>query len=181
MSWHPKSAEYLKTLVSHTDDVLAMTTLNDGSGSQKLVTSSKDRTVRIWDIETGDVMNTIPMYNQKIFSLVQLPGKNGLLAISSGNMIKFYNPVNSQFEKALQGHSKTIYTMCSLPNGNIVSAGEDRYIKLWNVKTGNMIRSFIGHEDFVRCLKLNSQNKLVSASDDKTVRVWDLKTGEEID
>jgi len=45
--------------------------------------------------------------------------------------------------------------MCATPDGNIVSAGEDRYIKLWNVKTGNMVRSFIGHEDFVRCLCLN--------------------------
>jgi len=33
VSWHPKSAEFLKTLVSHTDDVLAMTTLNDGTSS----------------------------------------------------------------------------------------------------------------------------------------------------
>ena len=71
--------------------------------------------------------------------------------------------------------------MRALPNGNIVSAGEDRYIKLWNVRTGNMIRSFIGHEDFVRCLDLNNQEELVSASDDKTVRIWNLDTGEEID
>ena len=45
-------------------------------------------------------------------------------------MIKFYNPINSQFEKALQGHSKTIYAMCALSDGNIASAGEDKYIKL---------------------------------------------------
>ena len=71
--------------------------------------------------------------------------------------------------------------MCALPNGNIVSAGEDRYIKLWNVKTGNMIRSFIGHDDFVRCLELDKDNRLVSASDDLTIRIWDLDTGEEVD
>jgi len=33
VSWHPKSAAFLKSLVSHTDDVLAMTTLNDGTKS----------------------------------------------------------------------------------------------------------------------------------------------------
>ena len=71
--------------------------------------------------------------------------------------------------------------MCALPDGNIVSAGEDAYIKLWNVKTGNMIRSFIGHDDFVRCLELTSNGDLCSASDDKTIRVWNLKTGEEIE
>ena len=32
ISWHPKSAEFLKTLVAHTDDVIAMNVIRTDAG-----------------------------------------------------------------------------------------------------------------------------------------------------
>jgi WD40 repeat protein len=46
-----------------------------------------------------------------------------MLAIAVDNMIKIYNPLTKEFEKALTGHSKTIYALQALPNGNLLSAG----------------------------------------------------------
>jgi len=48
---------------------------------------------------------------------------NGNLAIAIDNMIKIYNPTKDDWEKALTGHVKTIYALCPLPDGNLLSGG----------------------------------------------------------
>lgn len=49
---------------------------------------------------------------------------NGNLVIAKDNIIKFYNPLKEEFDNnILAGHAKTIYALCPLQDGNLISAG----------------------------------------------------------
>jgi WD40 repeat protein len=50
---------------------------------------------------------------------------NGNVAIAKDNIIKFYNPAKAEFERALTGHVKTIFTLAAHPDGTLFSAGQD--------------------------------------------------------
>ena len=45
--------------------------------------------------------------------------------------------------------------MLALPDGNLMSAGEDQVIKMWNPNDGSLIKTFYGHDDFIRRLDLD--------------------------
>ena len=58
MEWHSPSAEYLKSLTSHTDHIYGLTTLKDGT----LVSCSKDRTIKFWDPNNLELLDTLNLY-----------------------------------------------------------------------------------------------------------------------
>jgi WD40 repeat protein len=89
-----------------------------------LASTSKDRTVRFWDVETGETINSLNLYNNKLHAIAGLD--DGTCAIAIDNMIKIYNPKTLELVKGLQGHTKTIQCMVRLPDGNLASAGMDR-------------------------------------------------------
>ncbi len=74
-----------------------------------LASSSKDRTVKFWNTETGDNVSTINLYNNKLQALCSLD--DGNVAIATDNIIKIYNPATAELVKGLQGHTKTIQAM----------------------------------------------------------------------
>jgi len=61
------------------------------------------------------------LHDKNLHSIETMP--NGNIAIAKDNVIKFYNPQRQEFEKALTGHVKTIYAVCPLFDGNLISAG----------------------------------------------------------
>ena len=58
---------------------------------------------------------------------------NGNLAIAKDQMIRIYNPSKDEFEKSLTGHVKTVYALCPLPDGNLLSAGNFQLFYLKNI------------------------------------------------
>ena len=149
IEWHSKSAELLTGLLGHTDQILDLTLLSDGS----LVSSSKDRTVRIWDPESFQNKSTLSLGNKNLNALASLT--SGLLAISVDDKIKIYNPRTEEFEKTLTGHPKTITTLLGIPGNYLASGAQDNIIKIWNLEKGTMDRNLYGHTYFIRYIYSN--------------------------
>ena len=134
IDFNSRSAELLKVLNLHTDHVLSMSLLQDNT----LVTSSKDRTLKFWDMENFKLKYSKNLNTPELNAIETISSGplNGQLAIACDNLIKIFNPKSGEIEMTLPGHTKTINTLLSLPNGNLVSAGQDKVIKMWNTKTG---------------------------------------------
>jgi WD40 repeat protein len=130
-----------------------MTILPDGT----LCSSSKDKTVRTWDVEAHQPKEVIPFHNKNLNAMCTMP--DGKLAVAVENLIKFYNVQKEEIEKTLTGHVKPIMCLCPTPEGNLLSGGQDQVIKYWNVKTGQLIKTFYGHDDFVRAIRLTQDGK----------------------
>lgn len=79
--------------------------------------------------------------------------------------------------RVLEGHSRPIYSVASLPDGRIVSASGDTTLRVWDLETGQS-RILKGHTDVVRAVAVLSNDRIVSGSADNTLRIWDLNTGQ---
>ena len=77
--------------------------LNDGT---TLASTSKDRSLKFWDLDTGEPISTVNLYNNKLQAVAGLD--DGNVAVSVDNVIKIYNPKTGELVKGLQGHTKTI-------------------------------------------------------------------------
>lgn len=70
----------------------------------------------------------------------------------------------------LNGHRERIWTITSIPNGNIASGSEDGTIKIWS--NGICKTTLTGHFLAVFSLTVLENGVLVSASKDGSIRFW---------
>lgn len=166
----------------HTDRVSSISFSPDG---RQLLSSSFDKKVLLWDVPTGEVLESYLGHSEAVFEVVFSP--DGKLAASgSGDsqvvVWQMEGVPASQAEKyRLTAHAGIIRSLAFSPDGQwLLSGAGDRQIILWEMSTGNEVRRFVGHQSDVVSLDFNADGTLIfSGSGDRTVRWWDVQTGQE--
>lgn len=145
---------------------------------QILASASEDCTIKIWDLESGELERTLKGHTKSINDILFTANGNLLISCSSDLTIKIWDLVNDYKNiKTLYGHDHTVSSI-SLFGENLISASRDKVLKLWDISTGYCTRTFVGHEDWVRSVSLSEDGKLaVSSSNDQSIRVWDVSSG----
>jgi len=83
----------------------------------------------------------------------------------------------------LDGHDGPVTSVAFLPDGRVVTAGDDWKILIWDLagKEPGIQHRLQGHRHKVMGVDVSADGrKLVSGGWDKTVRIWDSRTGEKI-
>jgi WD40 repeat protein len=156
--------------------------------NQILASGSLDKTIKIWDVNTGKKINTLKGHDGKVYSVnfspVSVASPQGIGQIlASGSLdttIKLWNATTGEEINTLRGHSSEVNSISFSPNGKILASGSlDKTIKLWNVAAGEEIKTLKGHTSKVNSISFSPDGKtLASGSEDGTVRLWNLDTYE---
>ncbi|TFY77049.1 hypothetical protein EWM64_g6963 [Hericium alpestre] len=169
-------------------------------GDTQIVSASRDRTIRIFDIASTHLVRTITGHGEWVRCVT--PSDDGRLLASCSNdqTARIWDPLSGELKVELRGHDnvveavvfappaayKAIRELAGLPNSDrtnrpgayVATGSRDKVIKLWDAQSGQLLRSLPGHDNWIRGLVFHPSGKyLLSASDDKTIRVWDLATG----
>lgn len=166
--------------------------------SHRLVSSSKDQTVRIWDtdateqwrmephnqvdradqrqVDTHTIEEHTEPINFIIFSPRRNPPKEEIFASASDNQICLWSADTGKFITCLGQHDDEILSLAFSQNGDtLVSTSEDYTVCVWDVDSYKMRCRLSGHRDWVRCAEISPDGHFVaSGSDDWSVRVWDI-------
>ncbi|EXJ85568.1 hypothetical protein A1O1_05933 [Capronia coronata CBS 617.96] len=146
--------------------------------NRRIITCSKDTTIKIWDRATGKLMNTLTGHRGPV-NAVQVRGN--LLASASGDgMSKLWRLEDGVCIKEFQSKDRGLACVEFSENGRTIFAGgNDQVIYEYDTVTGNRIRELKGHRDLVRSLHLDSANsRIISGSYDHSIKVWDAEKGE---
>ena len=165
-----------KTISGHTNSINSFAIKND-----ILASASNDRTISIWNIETG----------RQIYSFF---GSQELQAVAINNRIVagggFDRTITSWklSDRTLEhiiskyrnpsSHNDVIYTLIFSNKGDFLITGSaDKTIKVWNSVTGSLKFTLNGHTDIVNNLAISPCDRwLISSSTDRTIRIWDMAT-----
>ncbi|CED83899.1 FOG: WD40 repeat [Phaffia rhodozyma] len=155
-----------------------------------LVTGSSDKTIRQWDVNTGQCVLTMdilwaissapppqpaptsfdpygPLTSESI-----LPGSNLLASVTSGAFAVPTPPYSDgswdMYQDFVGGVQFWGYALAS--------ASGDGGVRMWDMRTGQAHRTLLGHTGPVTCLQFDEMN-IVTGSLDKTIRIWDLRMG----
>ena len=142
------------------------------------MSSSRDRTIRTWNLTTGEKIEVIDWHRDSLTSLAVL--HNGEIAVGSKNGVILIYQRNSTIYnliRTLQSPTFAVTKLIFLPSGELVSGTVDRKILVWNTSSGQIIRSMEGWSG-VKCLALLPSGELVSASNGKSISIWNLTTGQ---
>ena len=141
----------------------------------------RDRSVRLWDVETGNLLKTIREHTSNGFASVSFsPDGKTIVSGSWDRTIRLWDVETGNLLKTLEGHTDWITsTTFSLDGRTVVSGSSDKTVRLWDVETGNLLKTLEGHRrGRVASVSFSPDGKRVtSASYDGTVRLWDADTG----
>ncbi|MFM6628134.1 MAG: WD40 repeat domain-containing protein, partial [Microcystis panniformis] len=162
-------------LEGHKDFVTSVNFSRDG---KTLVSGSNDKTIKLWNVETGQEIRTLKGHDDFVQSVNFSPDGKTLVNGSWDNTIKLWNVETGKEIRTLRGHGSFVNSVNFSPDGKtLVSGSNDNTIKLWNGSTGQEIRTLKGHEGPVKSVNFSPDGKtLVSGSEDKTIKLWNLGT-----
>ena len=163
-------------LKGHTDNVNFASFSHDG---RWIVSASDDRTVRVWDVQTGILLKTLEGHTDSIKSASFSPNDKWIVSASDDKTIRIWDVETGMQTGILLGHTASVRSAYFSPDGKrIVSASWDHTIRLWDVETAKLIKVIEGHTDVVWSASFSPDGKsIASTSSDNTVKIWDAQTG----
>jgi WD40 repeat protein len=113
-----KSDQYINNIIKLTNGLLLVATPPVG--------------LEWWDINKTRLVKSLT-WEKISHALSEL--SDGRIAISNGGKIGILNPINNRIQ-FIGEHKDTVYSIATLSNGLIATAGRDHTIKFWNPNTG---------------------------------------------
>lgn len=151
----------------HSDGVLCCQYDNNNL----LMTGSYDKTIKVWNVETGKLVRTLTGHSRGVRTLAFDDQK--LISGGLDGTIKVWNYRTGKCISTYSGHNEGVISV-DFHDKLIVSGSADSTVKVWHVDTRTCY-TLRGHTDWVTSVKLHAKsNTLFTASDDATVRLWDL-------
>jgi ankyrin repeat protein len=165
-----------RALLEHTSWIWGVSFSPDG---YILASGSADKTIKLWDANTGELINTLQGDRNYVYSVSFSPDGSILASGNSDKAIILWNPRTGTLIRTLEGFSGWVWGVSFSPDGNTLASGSaDKTIKLWNPNTGALIGTLDGHTDSINSVCFSPDGKmLASGGRDKTIKLWDTKTG----
>eukprot|EP01062_Namystynia_karyoxenos_P030928 TRINITY_DN22_c0_g1_i3.p1 TRINITY_DN22_c0_g1~~TRINITY_DN22_c0_g1_i3.p1 ORF type:complete len:593 (+),score=132.99 TRINITY_DN22_c0_g1_i3:169-1947(+) len=151
------------------------------SMGNRLVSASRDRTLRIWDARNGQQLQKLVGHSTFVLSCDYSPNDSHVVSSSDDQTCKIWNAQTGKKLLTLKGHTDKVYCVRYSPTAqHVVSASCDRTCKVWNTETACRIQTLKGHTlaTFSCCFSRDGR-LIASASDDRTVKIWDWRGSQE--
>ncbi|KAL2010239.1 hypothetical protein VTN00DRAFT_6046 [Thermoascus crustaceus] len=138
-----------------------------------VITGCADKIIRIFNT-SGRLLRSIKDSRDVVRALCKVPESNPsgaqFASASNDGVIRLFS-IQGQLVGELHGHESFIYSLASLPTGELVSSGEDRTVRVWN---GNQCVQTITHPAIsvwsVAACKENGD--IVTGASDRVTRVF---------
>lgn len=162
----------------HDDKVYNVAFFRDGL---RLASASFDRTVRIWDSETGKAISPPFNHDSSVSSIVVSPGGKLIASGESNGALSIWDSETGTRKLNLTGaHSDVVRSVAFSPNGSrLVTGSDDKRVKVWDTASGELcLGPLTGHTSYVYSVAFSPDGTLIaSGSSDNTIRIWDATTG----
>ncbi len=110
----------------------------------RLLTSSEDRSIRIWDTNTFTLMSRLDGHNRDVFDAEFSPDGSLIASASLDGTIRVWDVARSAEIQLLSGHQGGVTTIEFSPDGRtLFSGGVDGTVRVWSLKTPQEILAWL--------------------------------------
>ncbi|KIM34905.1 hypothetical protein M413DRAFT_32925 [Hebeloma cylindrosporum] len=185
----------------HTRWITSVAFSPDGA---RIVSGSSDKTIRIWDVETGNqfrasadktvwiwdavmgkpVGEPLRGHTDWVTSVAFSPDGGRIVSGSGDKTIRIWDvEMGNQVGEPFRGHTGYVWSVAFSPDENLVVSGSwDETVRIWEAATGKPVGEPLrGHTDRVQSVAFSPDgNRIVSGSVDETIRIWDVEMGNQV-
>ena len=106
------------------------------------MSGSSDDTIKIWNITTGECLETLEGHSDIISSIIKI-NRDIIVSGSYDKSIKIWE-LTGKCLRTLEGHVFAVNCLIRINETVIASGGNDNSKKIWNITTGSCIRELEG-------------------------------------
>jgi WD40 repeat protein len=176
--WSKPTWNLQQTINAHSDWVRCLSFTPDGG---KLVSGSFDKTIKLWQLDTGKAVYTLGDRLKGVFALAVSPDGKLLASGSWDEKIELWNLETGTLLYKLSQHQASVRSLAIAPDSKtLISGSFDQTIVLWSLPDGIVGKTIIDHEP-ISAIALSADGTfLASTGDDGIVKIWSLATGTKI-
>ncbi len=124
-------AQPLRSFAAHSPGVgLNIAFSPDG---KRLVTGGKEYTVKIWEVETGDLLHTLRGHNGDVSTVAFGPDGRWIASAGEDSTVKIWDSHTGSLLRSFRGHTGLVSTMAFLDGRTLITGSRDHTIKFWDL------------------------------------------------
>jgi len=175
------------TLAGHEYNVLSAAFSPDGA---RIITTSYDRTARIWNAATGEEIAILQGHEHSVMSAAFSRDGSRIVTASIDKTARIWDAATAKEITVLRGHTQMVSSANFSPDGSrVVTAGGDNTARIWDATTGAEIailaekKSWGGGYGFgtiATAIYSPDGALIVTAAHEGTARIWDAETAHQV-
>ena len=125
-----------KALDGHTHHVLSLCWTRDG---RNIASGSADKTIKIWDVDSGAQQRTIGGFPDEVTAVCFIPEKPEVASACADGNIRFHNWTNGSMARQ-SSSGDLLYALQLTPDASqALTAGQQGIVHRWNTGDGKLI------------------------------------------
>jgi WD40 repeat protein len=168
----------LKSLRGHTQKVSGMAFSPDGKTLVSV--SGGDRTIRVWDVEAGQLLATLAENLGPTTSVVFTPDGRQFItgAIGGDRTLKFWQAKTFELLKTTPQQPGFINGLAVTPNNLNLVAAVRNFIKIWDLTSGQDLHFTKGPSLEINTIAVSPDSQLVAtANKEGNIMLFEIATG----
>lgn len=162
-------------LLNQQSHVGAIRSIGHNSKYNLLVTGGRDKVIKVWDMSTNFLIQTLEGHTDIIRCLLFDQKEEILVSGSWDKTIKLWDIHSYTMLQEFTSHTSSVMSLTLSHENILISGSGDKLIKFWDLDSMTEIFTLSKHKKAVTCLKLNSDNTtLASGSQDNSIVLWDV-------
>ena len=160
---------------------------------KQIASASTDKTVRVWDVETGKASRIIRGEAAhgdwgRIDSMALSPDGRWLAVggylhgtdRSIAHSVRLYDFASGKLDSLLKGHDDVVLALAFSANSTrLISGSADKTGIIWDLAKRQQIHRLSGHTEMITAVSFGPDGaRVITASGDETLRLWGATNGQ---